>query len=240
MIEKVDILAIGAHPDDIELGCSGTLLKYIHAGKKVGLLDLTQGELGTRGTPELRAEEAKNAAVKMGAAFRIGLDMPDGFFDSSIPNLLKVIEIIRACQPTIVFANALYDRHPDHGKGADLVAKACFLSGLQKIQTHYNGITQSKWRPTSLFHYLQDDTSNPHFVIDIGAYWQHKMELILTFRSQFYDPNSEEANTPISGKDFLEFLYAKAKVVGRLGGVECGEGFHAARTPLVSDIFSIR
>ncbi len=239
-MQKVDILAIGAHPDDIELGCSGTLLKYIQEGKKVGLLDLTQGELGTRGNAELRAIEARDAALKMKATFRIGLDLPDGFFDSSMPNLLKVIEVIRYCQPSIVLANALYDRHPDHGKGADLAAKACFLSGLEKVQTNWDEQPQKKWRPTSLFHYLQDDTANPHFIIDISSFWQQKMELILTFRSQFYDPDSSEANTPISGKDFLEFLEAKAKVIGRLGAVTYAEGFHAARTPLVSDIFSIR
>ncbi len=240
---KVDILAIGVHPDDIELSCSGTLLRHIEQGKTVGLLDLTRGELGSRGSAELRDKEAANSAQKMGASFRLNLKMADGLFQYTQENLLKIIEIIRWCQPTIVLANAPDDRHPDHGRAAKLTADACFYAGLLKIETSYEGQSQQHWRPKAAYHYIQDKDLAPSFVVDITPYMEKKQELILTFRSQFFlqDSNeySNEPATPISGKDFMEFLQSKSRVFGRPIGVEFAEGFIAARIVGVNDFFNL-
>lgn len=241
---KVDILAIGAHPDDVELSCSGTLLRHLEQGKTVGLLDLTRGELGTRGSAEIRDAEAAHAAQIMGAAFRKNLGMPDGFFDYNQDNILKIIEVLRWCQPEIVLANAISDRHPDHGKGARLVADACFYSGLVKIITHdEQGTLQDRWRPKALYHYIQDHNLKPDFVVDIAPFIDKKIELVLSFRSQFYLPTDKvfekELNTPISGKDFIDFLRAKARSYARIAGFEYAEGFTAARTPGVLDLFDL-
>jgi len=240
---KVDILAIGVHPDDIELSCSGTLLRHIEQGRTVGLLDLTRGELGSRGSAELRDQEAANSAQKMGASFRLNLKMADGLFQYSQENLLKIIEIIRWCRPTIVLANAPDDRHPDHGRAAKLTADACFYAGLLKIETSHEGQPQQHWRPNAVYHYIQDKDLVPSFVVDITPYMEKKQELILTFRSQFFlqDSNeySEEPATPISGKDFMEFLQSKSRAFGRPIGVEFAEGFIAARTVGVNDFFNL-
>jgi N-acetylglucosamine malate deacetylase 1 len=240
---KVDILAVGVHPDDIELSCSGTLLRHIEQGKTVGLLDLTRGELGSRGSADLRDQEAANSARKMGASFRRNLKMADGFMQYTQENLLKIIEIIRWCQPTIVLANAPDDRHPDHGRAAKLTADACFYSGLLKIETSYEGQQQQHWRPKAVYHYIQDKELVPSFVVDITPYLEKKQELILTFRSQFFLQDSkeysEEPETPISGKDFMEFLQSKSRVFGRPIGVEFAEGFIAARTVGVNDFFNL-
>jgi N-acetylglucosamine malate deacetylase 1 len=240
---KVDILAVGVHPDDIELSCSGTLLRHIEQGKTVGLLDLTRGELGSRGSADLRDQEAANSARKMGASFRRNLKMADGFMQYTQENLLKIIEIIRWCQPTIVLANAPDDRHPDHGRAAKLTADACFYSGLLKIETSYEGQQQQHWRPKAVYHYIQDKELVPSFVVDITPYLEKKQELILTFRSQFFlqdsEEYSEEPETPISGKDFMEFLQSKSRVFGRPIGVEFAEGFIAARTVGVNDFFNL-
>ncbi|MEM9919153.1 MAG: bacillithiol biosynthesis deacetylase BshB1 [Bacteroidota bacterium] len=238
---KLDILAITAHPDDVELSCCGTLLHQIDLGHTVGLVDLTRGELGTRGTPALREKEANEAARKMGAKIRINLGMPDGFFTHNKENLLKIARVIRQYQPDIVLANALSDRHPDHGKGAKLIADAAFIAGLSKVKTRDNdGLLHERWRPRAIYHMIQDYTLKPDFVVDISPYIDKKMELILTFRSQFYDPDSSELDSPISGKDFLDFIRARARTFGRPAGFEFAEGFNVQRTIGVKDLFDLR
>lgn len=241
---KVDILAIGVHPDDVELACSGTLLHHIALGKSVGLLDLTRGELGTRGTAEIRDQEAAESARLMGAAFRKNIGMADGFFQNDKSHLLPIIQVLREHQPEIVLANALEDRHPDHGRAAKLVADACFYAGLSKIETtDSQGNLQVRWRPSALYHYIQDHNLRPDFVVDITPYLEKKMELILAFRSQFYTPvpgaYDAELSTPISGKDFFEFLTAKARSYGRVANVEFAEGFNVSRTPGVQNLFDL-
>ncbi len=241
---KIDILAIGAHPDDVELSACGTLLHHISLGKKVGLLDLTRGELGSRGTADLRDLEAVESATKMGASFRKNLRMADGFFQYTQENLLKVIEIIRWCKPEIVLANALDDRHPDHGRAAKLTADACFYSGLLKIETEFEEKAQTQWRPKAVYHYIQDKDLTPDFVVDITPFMDKKLDLILTFRSQFYLPEDKtfisEPKTPISGQDFFEFVKSKNRAFGRPIGVDFAEGFIAQRIPGVSDLFDLK
>ncbi len=242
---KVDILAIGVHPDDVELSCSGTLLRHIDQGKTVGLLDLTRGELGTRGNAELRDQEAAASAKKMGALFRKNLEMADGMFQYSEENILKIIRILRWCQPEIVLANAPDDRHPDHGRAAKLTADACFYAGLVKIVTRDDeGKVQEKWRPKAVYHYIQDKDLVPDFVVDITPYIDRKMELVQTFESQFYQPGEnkyeKELSTPISGKDFMDFLRSKNRSFGRPISAEFAEGFIAARTIGVDDLFDLK
>jgi len=237
---KLDILAIGVHPDDIELACSGTLLKSIAAGKKVGLLDLTRGELGSRGSAALRDEEAANSARLMGAVVRENTRMRDGFFQHTEGNLLKIIEVIRAYQPDIVLGNAINDRHPDHGRAAKLIADACFLSGLVRIQTTRNDKNQEKWRPGILYHYIQDYHIKPDFIVDVSEFMEKKMELILAFKSQFFNPESKEPETPISGKAFLDFIYARAQDFGRPAGIKYAEGFTVTRTPSVNQLSDLK
>ncbi len=239
-MEKIDILAIGVHPDDVELSASGTLLKHIELGYTVGLLDLTMGELGSRGSAIIREAEAKESAEKMGAKFRTCTHMKDGFFEHSNENLIKIIKVIRACQPKLVLANALTDRHPDHGRAAKLVHDACFLSGLIKIETHDEfGNPQPYWRPQNLMHYIQDQNLTPDFVFDISDVMDKKLELVLAFRSQFYDPNSTEVDTPISGKIFLDFLKSKNQTMGRSTNYEYAEGFNLSRIVGVNNLFDL-
>ena len=222
---KVDVLAIGAHPDDVELGCGGTIAKLISEGKKVAILDLTQGELGTRGTNETRAIEAKNAAEILGISARENLKMKDGFLINSEEYQLRIIKAIRTYQPEIVFCNAVDDRHPDHAKAAKLASDACFLSGLIKIETEESGKKQEKWRPKQVFHYIQWKNLEPDFVIDISGFLDKKIESCLAYKTQFYDPTSNEPMTPIATKDFLESLTYRAQDLGRLSGVAYAEGF---------------
>ncbi|NJB85753.1 bacillithiol biosynthesis deacetylase BshB1 [Lewinella marina] len=241
---KVDILAIGVHPDDIELSCAGTLLHHADLGYSFGLVDLTRGELGTRGTPEIRAREAYAAAKKLGAKFRENLDLPDGFLTADEDSVRKLITAIRYCQPDIVLANALSDRHPDHGRSARLVADACYYSGLQKIETtDLQGGKQQHWRPRAVYHYIQDRNRQPDFVVDITAYHARKMEAIACYASQFNDqlPSAYagEPKTPISGKDFMDFLHAKARTFGREAGYDLAEGFNVVRYPGVKDLFDL-
>ncbi|MEY4278676.1 MAG: bacillithiol biosynthesis deacetylase BshB1 [Bacteroidota bacterium] len=224
-MHKLDILAFGAHPDDVELGCGGTLLGAVAEGKKVGVIDLTLGELGTRGTVEQRLKEAKNAAEIMGIGVRENLGMADGFFENNKANQLLIIETIRRFQPSIVFCNAPADRHPDHGRASKLVEDASFLAGLSKIETSHNGVAQLAWRPTQVFHYIQSRGLTPNFVVDISAHMDKKMESILAHSSQFYDPNSKEPETFISGTAFLEFVKGRAKELGQQIGVQYAEGF---------------
>lgn len=240
---KLDILAFAAHPDDIELACCGTLLKHIEMGKKVGIIDMTKGELGTRGTAAIREKEAMVAAKMMGVVARENLDLGDGFFEHSKENTLTIIKKIRKYQPEIILANALHDRHPDHGRAAKLVAEACFYSGLQKIETKEGNVNQEKWRPKAVYHYIQDRNLKPDFVVDITEFIDRKMEVILAFRSQFYLPDAkefeEELQTPISGKQFFDFLKAKAATYGRPAGLDYAEGYNVSRIPGVDDLFSL-
>lgn len=237
---KLDILAIGMHPDDVELSASGTLLRHAAQGKTFGMLDLSRGELGTRGTPEIRVKEAADSARILGASVRETLNIPDGLFVNAPENQLKIIRVLRRYRPDIVLCNALSDRHPDHGRAAQMAAEACFYSGLAKIETlDDQGNSQEKWRPKAVYHYIQDEQLTPDFVVDITPWFEQKMESILAFRSQFYHPEGEAANTPISGKDFMDFMRAKARVFGRPVQVEYAEGFNVARTPGVGDLFHL-
>jgi bacillithiol biosynthesis deacetylase BshB1 len=229
MQDKVDILAIGAHPDDVELSAAGTILKHINAGKRVAIVDLTQGELGSRGSIETRYNEAAKAANILGLSHRINLKLADGFFDIDKNSLLKLVIQIRRFQPEIVLSNAPSDRHPDHGRAADFIRRACFLSGLIKIDTQLAGETQKPWRPKNLFQYIQDRYIQPDFVVDISPYFDQKIKAIQAYVTQFYTPTSKEVNTPISGKDFLDFLEGRMREMGRNIGVEFAEGFCSER-----------
>ena len=233
---KLDILAFGAHPDDVELGCSGTLAKEISLGKKVGIVDLTRGELGTRGSVTIRNEEARKAAELLGIVVRENLDMRDGFFVNDEKHQLEVIKMIRKYRPKIVICNAIDDRHIDHGKGSKLVSDACFLSGLRKIETTVDGKLQEPWRPKSVYHYIQWKNIEPDFVVDISAFIKAKTAAILAYSSQFYDPNSNEPETPIATKTFLESIHYRSQDLGRLVGVEYAEGFTVERYLAVNSL----
>lgn len=222
---KVDILAIGAHPDDVELGCGGTLAKLISDGKTVAIVDLTQGELGTRGTNFTRAEESAQASKILGISARENLKMKDGFLLNNEEHQMQIVKMIRKYQPAIIFANAIDDRHPDHAKAAKLVSDACFLSGLVKIETVSEGENQKPWRPKQVFHYIQWKHIEPDFVVDISDFMDKKIEVCLAYKTQFYDPKSKEPMTPIATKDFLESLTYRAQDLGRLSGVGFAEGF---------------
>ncbi|MEZ4720704.1 MAG: bacillithiol biosynthesis deacetylase BshB1 [Flavobacteriales bacterium] len=239
MINKVDILAIGAHPDDVELACSGTLMKSIAEGKKAGICDLTQGELGTRGSGELRLEEAERARAIIGADFRVNLGMADGFFEVNQENKLKIVEVIRACRPDIVLCNALSDRHPDHGRSAELENVACFLSGLRRIETSYDGKAQEPWRPRLVLHYIQDNFLSPDIVVDVSPFWERKMEAIKAFSSQFYDPNSKEPASSISSKDFMDMVEGRGLNMGRYLFARYGEGYQSERPLGVESVFDL-
>ena len=240
MSEKLDILAIGAHPDDIELGCGGTLMKEIEMGKKVGLMDLTQGELGTRGSKEIRKQEAELARDFMGAKFRDNLLLDDCFFENNRDNQIKLISKIRRYQPDIIMCNATDDRHIDHQKAAKLVVDSCFLSGLKKIETTFDGIIQDVWRPVNVYHYIQWKNLEPDFVIDISRYMKQKFDLINCYKSQFYNDEKFDDNTPISTKNFLDSITYRARDLGRLVGVEAAEGFLSSRFPIVDRISSLK
>ena len=226
---KLDILAFGAHPDDVELGCGGTIAKEIALGKKVGIIDLTRGELGTRGSAEIRDQEAAAAAKILGVAARENLNMRDGFFVNDEEHQLTIIRMVRKYQPDMVLCNAIDDRHIDHGKGSKLVSDACFLSGLMKIETEYDGKKQTAWRPKTVYHYIQWKNITPDFVVDITGYNDKRVKAILAYSSQFYNPNATEPETPIATKNFLESLNYRAQDLGRLIGTEYAEGFTAER-----------
>jgi bacillithiol biosynthesis deacetylase BshB1 len=222
---KTDILAFGAHPDDVELGCGGTIAKLVSEGKTCAIIDLTKGELGTRGTDEIRLEEAAQSAKILGVAARENLAMKDGFLVNSEEYQLRIVKMIRKYRPEIVLANAIDDRHPDHAKAAKLVSDACFLAGLRKIQTSIDGEFQEVWRPKQIFHYIQWKDIKPEFVIDISEHLNKKLEACMAFKTQFYDPKSTEPETPITSKDFYESLTYRAQDLGRLSGVTYAEGF---------------
>ena len=237
---KLDILAFGAHPDDVELGCSGTIAKEVSLGKKVGIIDLTRGELGTRGSVEIRNSESAKASEILGVVVRENLDMRDGFFVNDEAHQLKVIEMIRKYQPEIVLCNAITDRHIDHGKGSKLVSDACFLSGLRQIKTELDGEAQEAWRPKVVYHYIQWQNIEPNFVVDISEFMDKKMDSVLAYGSQFYDPNSKEPVSPITSKNFLDSVKYRAQDLGRLVGVEYAEGFTTERYLAVNSLGDLK
>ncbi len=236
---KLDILAIGAHPDDIELSCAGVLAKEHAAGKKIGILDLTRGELGTRGTPEIRDREANDAAKILGAQVRENLGFADGFFLNDREHQLKIVEVIRKYRPEIVFCNAVRDRHPDHGRGSGLASVSCFLSGLRKIETSIEGKSQEAWRPKQVYHYIQWQDMDPDIVVDISGFIDDKIDSVKAYKSQFFDPNNEEPSTPISSNNFFESIRYRAANLGRLIGTDHAEGFITERYPAVKSIFDL-
>jgi N-acetylglucosamine malate deacetylase 1 len=239
---KLDILAMCAHPDDAELSCSGTIALHVALGKKVGIIDFTRGELGTRGTPQTRSQEAEAASQILGLSTRENLGLADGFFINNGESQLKLIAKIREYQPEIVLANAIADRHIDHGRASELANDACFLAGLRKITTYDSqGQIQSPWRPKQVYHYIQDRYIQPDLIVDISPYWSIKMEAIKAFKTQFFvgDSADNEPNTPISTPDFIYFLEARAREFGRMIGVEFGEGFSKATPPGVRNLFDL-
>lgn len=233
---KLDILAFGAHPDDVELGCGGTIAKEIALGKSVGIIDLTRGELGTRGSAEIRDQEANAAAKILGVAVRENLNMRDGFFVNDESHQLKIIQMIRKYKPEIVICNAIDDRHIDHGKGSKLVSDACFLSGLLKVETSIDGEKQDAWRPKLVYHYIQWKNIEPDFVVDITGYTDKKTEAIMAYGSQFYNPNTNEPVTPIATKNFLDSIHYRAQDLGRLIGTDYAEGFTVERSVAVNSL----
>lgn len=239
---KLNILAFGAHPDDVELGCGGTIAKEIVSGKKVGIIDLTRGELGTRGTAKTRDEEAHNACKLLGVEVRENMGFADGFFVNDKSHQLEIIKMIRKYQPDIVLCNAVDDRHIDHGKGSQLVSDACFLSGLIKIETNLDGNLekQTPWRPKQVYHYMQWKNLKPDLVVDITGYIDVKMEAVFAYKTQFYDKNSKEPETPITSKNFADSIKYRASDLGRLVGVEYAEGFTVERYIAVNSLFDLK
>lgn len=231
---KLDILVLASHPDDAELACSGTIMAHVAKGRKVGIVDLTMGELGTRGTPEIRSAEAAEGARILGLEIRDNLGLSDGFFQNDKHSLLEIIKAIRHYQPEIVLANAVYDRHPDHTMGAAVASRACFLSGLKKIDTG-----QEAWRPKNVYHYIQDRMLAPDFIVDITPYWESKKRSIEAYKSQFYDPSNKEPNTYISTPEFMKFVEARALEFGHAIGVQYGEGFTKEKQIGVADLFDL-
>ena len=238
---KLDILVLPVHPDDAELGCSGTIVKEIALGKKVGIVDLTRGELGTRGSAEIRDQESAASAKILGLAVRDNLGLPDGFFENNKPYQLKVIEAIRRFRPAIVITNAYHDRHPDHGRASDLVEDSAFLSGLRKIETYYNGEKQQEWRPNLVLHFIQDNYIKPDILVDVTDYWDKKLESIHAFGSQFYNPEWEgEPQTYISSPEFIQVIEARAREYGKSIGVKFAEGFISRKILGVNDLFDLK
>ncbi len=236
---KLDILAIGAHPDDVELGCGATLAKEISNGKKVGILDLTCGELGTRGSAEIRDQEATNAAAILGAEFRLNLQLADGFFTNDKASQMAIIEVIRKFKPEIVLCNAIDDRHIDHGKGSSLASDACFLSGLQKIETIVEGEVQQAWRPKQVYHYIQWKNLTPDFVVDVSGFLDAKLKAVFAYESQFHKKDANEPETPISSTNFRDSITYRAQDLGRLIGKEHGEGFNVERYVAVNSLYDL-
>ncbi|MGG6232031.1 bacillithiol biosynthesis deacetylase BshB1 [Tenacibaculum sp. SDUM215027] len=233
---KLDILAFGAHPDDVELGCAATIAKEISLGNKVGIVDLTRGELGTRGSAELRDSEARIAAEVLGVSVRENLGFADGFFTNDKEHQLKIIKMIRKYQPEIVLCNAIDDRHIDHPKGSKLVSDACFLSGLLKIATELDGVQQEKWRPKQVYHYIQWKNIEPDFVVDVTGFMDKKIGSVMAYSSQFFDPNSNEPETPITSVNFTDSIEYRARDLGRLIGVDFAEGFTSERYVAVENL----
>ncbi|WP_275315297.1 bacillithiol biosynthesis deacetylase BshB1 [Tenacibaculum bernardetii] len=233
---KLNILAFGAHPDDVELGCGATIAKEISLGKKVGIVDLTRGELGTRGSADIRDMEAANSAEILGVSVRENLGFADGFFINDKEHQLAIIKMIRKYKPDIVLCNAIDDRHIDHSKGSKVVSDACFLSGLMKIETELDGELQEKWRPKQVYHYIQWKNIEPDFVVDVTGFMDKKEASVLAYSSQFFDPTSNEPETPITSKNFTDSINYRAKDLGRLIGVDYAEGFTSERYVAVENL----
>ena len=233
---KLDLLAIGAHPDDIELSCAGTIAKEVARGKKVGVLDLTRGELGTRGTAEMRDEEAAASSKILGLHMRHNLKFKDGFFSNNKEHQIEIIKVIRKHRPEIILCNAVNDRHIDHGKGSQLVSDACFLSGLRRIETELDGVAQEAWRPKHVYHYIQWENLEPDFVVDVSGFVETKLASVKAYSSQFYNPNSTEPSSPISSKNFLDSIVYRAQDLGRLIGTTHAEGFNTERYIAVENL----
>ena len=236
---KLDILALAAHPDDVELSCAGTLIKAIQSGKKAGIVDFTKGELGTRGTPEIRLAEAEASAKIMGLSARENLGFRDGFFKNDEEHQLEVIRMIRKYQPEIVLANAVSDRHSDHGRASELAREACFLAGLAMIKTELDGIEQKAWRPKTVYHYIQSIPHTPDVIVDVSSAWEAKIAAVKAYKSQFFDPNSKEPSTYISSPEFLNMIESRGIHYGHEIGAKYGEGFTVERTPGVQSIFDL-
>jgi bacillithiol biosynthesis deacetylase BshB1 len=236
MDAQLDILAFGAHPDDVELSCGGTIAKEVSLGKKVGIVDLTRGELGTRGSAEIRDRESKQAASILGVSTRENLGFRDGFFRNDEAHQLEIIKILRKYKPKVVLCNAQTDRHIDHGRAASLVHDACFLSGLRKIETVINDKPQKIWRPSQVYHYMQWNNDPCDFVVDVSEFMDKKMESILAYSSQFYDKKSNEPETPISSQQFLDSIQNRAADLGRIIDVRYAEGFTTQRQLGVAQI----
>ena len=236
---KLDILVLAAHPDDAELGCGGTIAKFISEGYKVGIVDLTQGELGTRGTAEKRKLEAEDASRVLGVSVRENLYLADGFFQNGKEDQLSIVKTVRKFQPEIVLANAVYDRHPDHARASDLIYDACFVAGLAKLETKLDGISQPAWRPKNVYHFIQSQSLQPDFIVDISAHWESKLKAIRAYKSQFYDPQSQEPETYISNPGFLRMIEARAIEHGHAIGVEFGEGFTVRRPIGIKNLFDL-
>jgi bacillithiol biosynthesis deacetylase BshB1 len=236
---KLDILAFGAHPDDVELSASGTVAKHIALGYKVGIVDLTQGELGTRGTAETRYAEAKEASQILGISARENLKFKDGFFVNDKAHQLEIIKMLRKYRPEIVLCNAVHDRHPDHGKGSNVVSDACFYSGLIKIETELNGEQQKAWRPKVVYHYLQFYNAEPDLVVDISDYIETKLSAIKAYKTQFYDPNSKEPETVIAKKEYLDSIKGRDIDFGKIIGTSYAEGFTKERYIGVKNLFDL-
>ena len=237
---KVDILAFAAHPDDIELSASGTLMKHIAQGKTVAIVDLTQGEMGSRGTIHTRYEEAAAASEILGISYRENVKMEDGFFEINEVNKRKIIEQVRRFQPEIVLANAVRDRHPDHGRAGQLVSEACFLSGLVKVETEWEGEAQTAHRPKAVYHYIQDYYIKPDFVVDVTEFHERKMASIQAYKTQFFNPDSKEPETPISSKGFLDAVESRMREYGRPIGAQYAEGFTVERFIGVENLFDLK
>ncbi len=241
-LNQVDILVIAVHPDDAELGCGGTILKHVAMGRKVGIVDLTRGELGTRGTPETRMEEADEAARILGLSARENLGLRDGFFRNEEVDQLQVVQAIRKYRPEIVIANALYDRHPDHGRAGDLINDATFLAGLRKIETINDGVPQKPHRPRLLLQLIQDYYIKPDIVVDVSDHWKEKIQAIKAYGSQFHNEaySENEPQTYISTPDFLNNIEARAREYGKYIGAAYGEGFTCRRLLGVDDLFALK
>tara|TARA_B100001287_G_scaffold275794_1_gene284467 strand:- start:24 stop:737 length:714 start_codon:yes stop_codon:yes gene_type:complete len=235
----IDILAFGVHPDDIELGSGGTLIKHVKMGYKVGLIDLTEGEMGTRGDIETRYLEAQKAANIIGAEFRLNLKMEDAFISINKENVLNIVKMIREFKPKLVLCNAIKDRHPDHSIASKLVSKACFTSGLLKVKTSFKNKDQPAHRPKSVYHYIQDQWVNPHIIVDISDEFEEKTNAVMAYKSQFYNPDSKEPSTPISSKEFLHSLTAKSQLMGRSIKTKFGEGFTLETPTGINNLFDI-
>jgi bacillithiol biosynthesis deacetylase BshB1 len=239
---KLDILVLPVHPDDAELGCAGTLLKHIKLGHKVGIVNLTRGELGTRGTAEIRDKESAKAAEILGIEVRGNLELPDGFFENTKTYQLKVIEAIRQYQPEIIITNAYHDRHPDHGRASELVEAACFLSGLRRIETSLDGQAQEPWRPRQVLHFIQDRYIHPDIVVDVTDHWDTKVQSIYAYGSQFHNPewNEDEPQTYISSPDFIQIVEGRAREFGKSIGVKYAEGFTSKKILGVDNLFDLK